>query len=86
MRLTGWPVEGSPRSVTIAADTCTQAGTLATLAMLNGIAAEVFLNEQDVRYWCLRSLRGAITAKRSDRLLPTFTLGAVKLFYLKKSV
>jgi len=51
---TGWPIEGSPRSVTIAADTCTQAGMLATLAMLKGAAAEDFLDQQEVRHWCLR--------------------------------
>jgi thiamine biosynthesis lipoprotein len=51
---TGWPIEGAPRSVTVAADSCTQAGMLATLAMLNGTTAEAFLDEQDVRYWCLR--------------------------------
>lgn len=52
--VTGWPVEGAPRSVTVAADTCTQAGMLATLAMLNGEVAEAFLDKQNVRYWCLR--------------------------------
>ena len=51
---TGWPVEGAPRSVTVAAPTCTQAGMLATLALLHGADAEVFLNAQGVRYWCLR--------------------------------
>ncbi len=51
---TGWPIEGSPRSVTVAADTCTQAGMLATLVMLNGAAAEAFLDQQEVRHWCLR--------------------------------
>lgn len=52
--LTGWPVEDAPRSVTVAADTCTQAGMLATLAMLRGADAEEFLDEQDVRYWSFR--------------------------------
>ena len=51
---TGWPIEGTPRSATVAADTCTQAGMLATLAMLNGEAAEAFLDEQNLRSWCLR--------------------------------
>lgn len=50
----GWPVAGAPRSITVAADTCTQAGMLATLAMLRGEDAEVFLDAQSVKYWCLR--------------------------------
>ena len=51
---TGWPVENAPRSITVAADTCTEAGMLATLAMLNGADAEVFLKAQDVQFWCQR--------------------------------
>lgn len=50
---TGWPVAGAPRSVTVAADTCTQAGMLSTFAMLMGPAAESFLEQQRVRYWCI---------------------------------
>jgi len=52
--LTGWPVVNAPRSVTVAADTCTQGGMLSTLAMLMGADAEEFLESQSVRYWCLR--------------------------------
>jgi thiamine biosynthesis lipoprotein len=48
---TGWPVKNAPRSVTIAADTCTQAGMLATLAMLRGNDAGEFLGNQSVRHW-----------------------------------
>jgi thiamine biosynthesis lipoprotein len=51
---TGWPIADAPRSVTVAADTCTQAGMLSTLAMLEGQAAETFLDHQGVRYWVLR--------------------------------
>ena len=51
---TGWPVRNAPRSITVAADTCTQAGMLATLAMLRGESAESFLDEQGVQYWCYR--------------------------------
>jgi FAD:protein FMN transferase len=50
----GWPVTGAPRSVTVAAASCVEAGLLATLAMLKGPAAEQFLGEQGVEYWCLR--------------------------------
>jgi thiamine biosynthesis lipoprotein len=51
---TGWPVEGAPRSVTVAAPTCTAAGMLATLALLQGRNAEAFLRAQQVEHWCLR--------------------------------
>lgn len=50
--VTGWPVVGAPRSITVAADTCTQAGMLATLAMLQGASAETFLAQQELQYWC----------------------------------
>lgn len=48
---TGWPVENAPRSVTVAADTCTLAGTYATLALLHGSAAGRFLQTEGVKYW-----------------------------------
>ena len=51
---TGWPVPDAPHSVTVAADTCTQAGMLSTFAMLKGQGAEAFLVEQGVRFWCRR--------------------------------
>lgn len=51
---TGWPVIRAPRSVTVAAECCTEAGLLATLAMLHGEGAEEFLETQGVRHWCLR--------------------------------
>jgi thiamine biosynthesis lipoprotein len=47
---TGWPVEGAPRSVTVLAGTCLEAGTLATLACLQGAGAEAFLREQGVEF------------------------------------
>jgi len=52
--VTGWPVVDAPRSITVAADTCTQAGTLSSTAMLMGADAERFLEQQSVRYWCIR--------------------------------
>ncbi len=51
---TGWPVADAPRSVTVAADTCTQAGMLSTMAMLKGADAEKFLAEEGVQNWCRR--------------------------------
>ena len=47
---TGWPVAGAPRSITIHADTCIEAGTLSTLAMLQGEHAEDFLKAQEAVY------------------------------------
>jgi thiamine biosynthesis lipoprotein len=51
---TGWPVPDAPSSVTVAANTCTQAGMISTLAMLQGAQAEQFLEEQGVLHWCRR--------------------------------
>jgi len=51
---TGWPVPDAPRSVTIAADTCTQAGMISTMAMLAGARAERFLEGEAVKSWCRR--------------------------------
>ena len=48
---TGWPVRNAPHSVTVTADTCTQAGSLTTLAMLQGANAEAFLKSSGMRYW-----------------------------------
>jgi thiamine biosynthesis lipoprotein len=48
---TGWPVEGAPRSVTVLAGTCLEAGTLSTLACLEGTGARAFLDAEGVRYW-----------------------------------
>lgn len=50
---TGWPVAGAPRSVTVAASSCTEAGLLSTLALLQGADAAEFLEQQGVRYWIL---------------------------------
>ena len=48
----GWPVAGAPHGITVLASTCTEAGMLATLAMLQGAGAKEFLQEQDVKFWC----------------------------------
>jgi thiamine biosynthesis lipoprotein len=52
--LTGWPVGNAPRSVTVLANSCTEAGILSTLAMLQGQGAEAFLAGQHVQHWVLR--------------------------------
>lgn len=51
---TGYPVEDAPRSITVAASHCIQAGLLATLALLQGPEAEQFLQNQNVQFWCYR--------------------------------
>lgn len=51
---TGRPVRGAPRSVTVAADSCVQAGALATTAMLHGPGAEAFLAAEAGRWWVTR--------------------------------
>jgi thiamine biosynthesis lipoprotein len=48
---TGWPIEGAPHSITVIADSCTQAGTITTLAMLQGTSAERFLRDAGVQFW-----------------------------------
>jgi thiamine biosynthesis lipoprotein len=52
---TGWPVNDAPRSITVAAPTCTNAGMLTTLAMLRGPGAEAFLTSEGLRHWVQRS-------------------------------
>lgn len=51
---TGFPIEAAPRSITVAAEHCIQAGLLATLALMQGPAAEQFLQNQQVQFWCYR--------------------------------
>ena len=50
---TGWPVIDAPRSVTVAASSCTEAGLLSSMALLRAAGARSFLEEQGVRYWLL---------------------------------
>lgn len=51
---TGWPISSGPASVTVLAATAIQAGLLATLAMLKGKKAELFLQAQEVTFFCQR--------------------------------
>ena len=51
---TGWPVEQAPRSITVVAPQCIQAGILATLALIQGAEAEQFLEEQEIKFWARR--------------------------------
>lgn len=52
--LTGWPVENAPRSITVHAASCMEAGMLATIAMLQGDGAEAFLQAQGLPYRLIR--------------------------------
>ena len=47
---TGWPVEDAPRSVTVLDRTCLEAGSLSTLAYLQGPRAREFLEQQGVEF------------------------------------
>ena len=47
---TGWPVAGAPHTVSVAAPSCTEAGMLSTLAMLQGVQARQFLEAQGVTF------------------------------------
>jgi thiamine biosynthesis lipoprotein len=51
---TGWPIDRAPRSVTVAAATCIEAGMTATMSILQGKHAERFLKREAVRAWCVR--------------------------------
>ena len=48
----GWPVQGAPRSCTVLATDCVQAGMYATLSLLAGAGAQDFLRAQKgIRAW-----------------------------------
>mgnify|MGYP003627192757 FL=1 len=49
--ITGWPITDAPRSITVAAPTCINAGIIATLALLQGKQAETFLVSLKNPYW-----------------------------------
>jgi thiamine biosynthesis lipoprotein len=48
---TGWPIENAPRSITVAALTCTEAGTLSTLAYMQGPGAREYLEANATSFW-----------------------------------
>lgn len=51
---TGWPIVNAPRSITVAAPQCIQAGILATLSLMQGSDAEEYLEEQEIKFWAIR--------------------------------
>ncbi|GAA59111.1 thiamine biosynthesis lipoprotein [Pseudoalteromonas sp. BSi20652] len=50
---TGWSVIDAPRSITVAAPQCIQAGMLATLGMLQGRGAHTLLDSQPLPHWII---------------------------------
>lgn len=48
---TGWPIQNTPRSITVAAPSCAQSGLVATLALLQSKSAEMFLKQTGLKYW-----------------------------------
>ncbi|EAT10996.1 FAD:protein FMN transferase [Bermanella marisrubri] len=48
---TGQSFTSAPKSITVAANTCVEAGLFSTLAMLQGADATHFLKEQEIDYW-----------------------------------
>jgi thiamine biosynthesis lipoprotein len=50
----GEPVRHAPHSITVAADSCVEAGMWCTLAMLEGSCAEAFLEREGLRHWIQR--------------------------------
>ena len=51
---TGWPVIDPPRSVTVAAASCMEAGIMSTLLMLHGREAEAFADAEKCIAWISR--------------------------------
>lgn len=47
----GYPIENAPRSVTVIAESCLEAGIMATFAILQGPEARNFLEAQSVPFW-----------------------------------
>lgn len=50
---TGWPLVNAPSSITVVADTCTAAGTLSTLAMLNAPDHKTFLENEAEQFFII---------------------------------
>ncbi|MEW6996312.1 FAD:protein FMN transferase [Colwelliaceae bacterium BS250] len=50
---TGWSITEAPKSISVCAPNCIQAGFIATLALLQGKRAEQFLQEQSIGHWCV---------------------------------
>lgn len=50
----GWPVADAPHAVTVLADTCSEAGSYSTIALLKGAGAEDYLQDAGVSHWIQR--------------------------------
>lgn len=62
----GWPVEHAPHSVTVVAESCMEAGRLATLAVLNGSSAVKFLDSQQAHYQLIDGPNGTVHSSISS--------------------
>lgn len=62
---TGWPVHGLA-SVSVIADTCLAAGTLATIAMLKGDDGVPWLKSRGARYFCVDGAEAWAASETSD--------------------
>jgi thiamine biosynthesis lipoprotein len=51
---TGWPIANAPRSVTVIAPNCTEAGAISTLSSLMGTNCEKFLKSEAQEYYVIR--------------------------------
>lgn len=51
---TGWPVDNAPKSVTVLAQNCTEAGALSTIASLKGKDSEKFLASEAEDFYVIR--------------------------------
>ncbi|MEH6458016.1 MAG: FAD:protein FMN transferase [Cocleimonas sp.] len=52
--ITGYPTPDAPNTVSVIAPNCTEAGMLSTIAILKGLDAKTFLEEQGRPYWIQR--------------------------------
>ena len=69
---TGWPVRDAPRSLTVVAGSCTEAGLLATIAMIYGRGAEAFPVVKDgVIYTTAHNMTAAVDALTGKQLWRT---------------
>lgn len=64
---TGYPPADAARSVTVAAETCVEAGSLSTVALLQGAGAERWLASRGVDFHVVRD-PGAPSARRTPQL------------------
>lgn len=50
---TGWSIKDDPHMANVVAESCIEAGILATLAMLGGKSSRAFFESQEVEHWLI---------------------------------